>query len=249
MHSRISNIPDVLLHPCDLLPPCDDEFQIVVFLERGPKWRQAIVNKARKKKFNGHVFIGIRGRNLPVRLITFEPRYLTGEGIPVHKLPPVGEEGLEVPNTEGQSPLCSLTRTVTHFQGFKKVEGEISYDSDSATLIDTAHIFPISEEQYRKALEKAESDRHIPQTYQLVGFKENNCVRYTCNFLESIGIDVPLLWRVLPWPCMVSLSLGFDNVMKEIFGQMPDKRIPVTPDDVRRNMVRQFSSNTLSAVA
>lgn len=242
MHSCISNVPDILL------PPCDDEYQIVLFLERGPEWRQSVKNKARKKKPNGHVFLALRGKKIPTVVITYEPKYLKGNKVPNDKLPPPGEEGLEVPDMTNQSLLSSLLRIAMHFEGFKQVKGEVSLKKDHDHVqFDTAQIFPISEKQYRTALQKIKTDREKPQIYQLVGFNAYNCVAYTRHFLESIGIDVPPLWKILPWPCAVSLSLGFDNVMKEIFGLKPDKRTPVTSRDIRK--MQGVTSSTHPAAA
>lgn len=216
-----------------LLPPSEHDYEAILAVERGPEYRHSITHKSRKPKANGHIFIILRAKNRKPVVITFRARYLTGEDVPEARRPPKGEPALERTH--------SLIRSVIHFQALKVVSGEVDKEEDFGACFDACRIYPITRKQYKDSIKTVAADRRkIPsQTqYQLAGFKAHNCVSYSLNLLENIGIQIPALWKAVPWPCMVSLSLELHRLKQSLFGRSP-QFTDLTPNAIRANAARQ----------
>ena len=219
-----------------LLPPPEHDYEAILAVERGPKWRHSIDHESRKHKANGHVFIILRAKNRKPLVITFRARYLTGDDVPDARRPPEGEAALESTH--------SFLRSVIHFQALKTVSGEIDKKDDFGTCFDTCRIYPITQEQYRESVKKIAKDRRTSPSqtqYQLAGLRADNCVSFSLKLLESMGIKIPDLWKAVPWPCMVSLSLELHRLKQVLFGRAKDFT-DVTPSAIRENAARQATT-------
>lgn len=141
----------------------------------------------------------------------------------------------------------AFLHSALHFQGFKLVEGQIDHHGDVNKVFDSCRIFPITQEQRDKALQEIASDKRKPLQYQLAGFGANNCVAYAVSLLTRVGVRVPFLMKLLPWPSAVSLCMGFENVLRDVCGISPQKHIAVSPNDIRHNMAHNHGAGHVMA--
>ena len=221
-----------------LLPLPASDFEAILALERGPEFRHSVKDDGRESKANGHVFIILRTRDQAPVVVTFRAKYLTGDNVPDERRAPEGEPALE--------HTGSLVRAVLNFQALRIVEGEVDTQDDHGTCFDACRIFPISKQQYQKcrqyiAEDCAAGDKKL--RYQLAGFRANNCVSYSVKLLERIGIEVPKLWRVVPWPCAISLSLEWTRLKQALCGGKIAHN-DVTPPHIRKNAARHTAQAT-----